>query len=63
MIILINYRHHEYQYQTILNYVGFGMDLLCAIKAPRVHSQLMPTVVHVENHTLISGEREHLFCL
>jgi hypothetical protein len=37
------------------------MDLLCAIKAPRVHSQLMPPVVHVENHTLFSGKRVNLF--
>lgn len=64
MTIFIKFNHHHHhQYQTILNYVGFGMDLLCAIKAPRVHSQLMPPVVHVENHTLFSGKRVYLFYL
>lgn len=37
--------------QVILNYLMRGMDLLSAVKAPRVHSQLLPDSVDAENST------------
>ena len=42
--------------QVLLNYMVRGMDgLLDALKFPRLHSQLVPETVYVENHELVSG--------
>ena len=41
--------------QMILNVIGRGMDLLSAIKSPRIHAQLLPNPVYVEHHNLITG--------
>lgn len=38
--------------QVILNTLGFGMDPLSALTAPRVHSQLLPDEVQVEDSSL-----------
>jgi gamma-glutamyltranspeptidase len=43
--------------QVILNYLGKGYDILSAVKAPRLHSQLLPETVFVEQHNLLSGLR------
>lgn len=37
--------------QVILNYIGKGWDLLKCVKSPRVHSQLLPDTVYIENNT------------
>ena len=37
--------------QVILNVIGRGMNLLSAVVAPRVHSQLLPDQVNVECKT------------
>jgi gamma-glutamyltranspeptidase len=39
---------------VILNYLEKGMTLLKAVSAPRVHSQLLPDAVYVENATLFN---------
>jgi gamma-glutamyltranspeptidase len=36
----------------LLCFVGKGMDLLTALTSPRVHTQLIPDMVDIENHTL-----------
>jgi len=41
--------------QIILNCLGLGMGLLDSFKAPRIHSQLLPDLVQVENQTCASG--------
>lgn len=42
--------------QVLLNYMCCGIDnVLSALKHPRLHSQLVPETVYVENHHLISG--------
>lgn len=42
--------------QVLLNYMCCGMDnVLSALKHPRLHSQLIPETVFVEDHHLISG--------
>lgn len=41
--------------QVILNYLGRGFDILASVKAPRLHSQLLPETVFVEQKHLISG--------
>lgn len=38
-----------------MNYIGKGMDLLSALIAPRVHSQLLPDKVQLENSTMKTG--------
>ena len=45
--------------QTILNCIAFGMDILSAVRAPRIHSQLLPHIVHIENNTLINGTAQN----
>ena len=37
--------------QTILRVLGMGHDILTAVTAPRVHTQLLPDLVDIENHT------------
>ena len=37
--------------QTILRVLGMGHDILTAVVAPRVHTQLLPDLVDIENHT------------
>lgn len=44
--------------QVLLNYMSRGMDLLSAVKAPRLHAQLLPDLVYVEDHTLVSDDLE-----
>ena len=34
------------------DFLGKGMDLLSALTSPRVHTQLIPDMVDIENHTL-----------
>jgi gamma-glutamyltranspeptidase/glutathione hydrolase/leukotriene-C4 hydrolase len=41
--------------QVILNFIGLGMDLLSAVTEPRIHTQLFPQYVDVEDHYLVSG--------
>eukprot|EP00605_Chrysophyceae_sp_TOSAG23-4_P002488 GSChrysophyteH1.ASY1.ANO1.2751.1 assembled CDS len=41
--------------QVLLNFLAKGFDLLSAVKAPRLHSQLLPDSVYVEMHELVSG--------
>jgi gamma-glutamyltranspeptidase / glutathione hydrolase / leukotriene-C4 hydrolase len=41
--------------QVLLNYLGRGYDLLNAVKAPRLHSQLLPNEVYDEQHKLVTG--------
>lgn len=41
--------------QIILNCLVRGMTLEDAYKAPRVHSQLLPDLAYIENHTTVSG--------
>lgn len=41
--------------QVILNTIGRGYDILQAVVSPRLHSQLLPDTVYVEQHQLISG--------
>jgi gamma-glutamyltranspeptidase len=41
--------------QIILNCLGLGLGLLDSFKAPRIHSQLLPDLVQVENQTFSSG--------
>jgi gamma-glutamyltranspeptidase len=41
--------------QVFLNVVARGMDLLSAVFAPRIHHQLLPDVLCVENYTYVSG--------
>mmetsp|Transcript_137651 Transcript_137651/g.239320 ORF Transcript_137651/g.239320 Transcript_137651/m.239320 type:complete len:654 (-) Transcript_137651:1362-3323(-) len=44
--------------QTILNTLARGMPLLDAVRAPRIHSQLLPNVLYVEEKEIpIIGER------
>ena len=31
------------------------MDILSAVRAPRIHSQLLPPIVHIEDHILLNG--------
>lgn len=40
--------------QMILNSIGRGMDLLTAVTSPRIHTQLFPNTLCVENHTYVS---------
>lgn len=40
--------------QMILNVIGRGMDLLSAVTSPRIHTQLFPETLCVENHTYVS---------
>lgn len=37
--------------QVILNYFGKGLDILDAVIAPRLHSQLLPNTLYIENNT------------
>lgn len=39
----------------LLNHVWFGMDMLTASRRPRIHTQLLPDSVDVENQKLVSG--------
>lgn len=41
----------------LLNYLGRGMDILSSTVHPRVHSQLLPDKVDVEDRTLVSGKK------
>lgn len=41
--------------QVFLNVICRGMDLLTAVVAPRVHSQLLPDLLFAENNTWVSG--------
>jgi gamma-glutamyltranspeptidase len=41
---------------VILNYIALGMDILSAVRHPRIHSQLLPDVVDLEEVTLVSGK-------
>jgi hypothetical protein len=41
--------------QVIINYLELGMNLLGAVRAPRVHSQLLPDSVEIEDQTLVLG--------
>jgi len=43
----LHHHHHHYYYS-----IGKGMDLLTALTSPRVHTQLIPDIVDIENHTL-----------
>lgn len=43
--------------QVILNYLGKGMRLLDAVVAPRIHSQLLPPTVYIEDQPLLDGGR------
>ena len=38
--------------QVILNFMVRGMDLLSAVCEPRLHSQLVPDRVYIENRTM-----------
>lgn len=37
----------------ILNCLAFGKDLLTAVTSPRLHSQLLPDLVYVEDVTTL----------
>lgn len=39
----------------ILNVIELGMNILDAVRSPRVHCQLLPDSIDVENATLVSG--------
>eukprot|EP01035_Chromulina_nebulosa_P020104 gene20104-26102_t len=41
--------------QVILNYLFKGMNLLDAVVAPRIHSQLLPDTLYLENNTIVTG--------
>jgi gamma-glutamyltranspeptidase len=43
--------------QVILNYLGRGMDILSAVVAPRLHSQLLPDHVQVEDRITLSKKK------
>jgi gamma-glutamyltranspeptidase len=38
--------------QVLLNFLARGMDLLAAVSEPRLHSQLIPDSVYLENRTM-----------
>jgi len=42
--------------QVILNTIGKGMDLLSAIIAPRIHAQLIPDYIYVEDRVLYNND-------
>ncbi len=44
----------------LLNYLVRGMDILSATVKPRVHSQLLPDKVDVEDRSLVSGKKIRL---
>ena len=46
--------------QVLLNYLARGMDLLTAVSTPRIHHQLSPYYVDVENRTVTWGDDDEL---
>jgi gamma-glutamyltranspeptidase len=42
--------------QVLLGVLFKGMDLLTAVVAPRIHSQLLPDVLFTEDTVLLGGE-------
>ncbi len=42
--------------QVFLNALGRGMDPLAAVVSPRVHNQLLPDELFVEDFSYVSGQ-------